>query len=90
MPKFNGKKAKAPSRPRVRNWYNRRAGLWMLFPPVEAGDTVGRAVFYDGKDVLLGEVPLLARETVPGPEQSPGILERIFGGLRKPHLSDGR
>ncbi len=34
MPKFNGKKAKAPSRPRVRNWYNRRAGLWMLFPPV--------------------------------------------------------
>ncbi len=62
----------------------------MLFPPVDEGDTVGRAVFYDGDGVLLGEVPLLARETVPGPEQSPGILERIFGGLRKPHLSDGR
>ena len=28
---MNGAK---PARPRVRNWYNRRAALWLLFPPV--------------------------------------------------------
>ena len=61
----------------------------MLFPPVKAGDAVGRAVFYDGRDVLLGEVPLLAREDVPAPSRSPGLFEKILG-LPCPPQSDGR
>ena len=51
----------------------------MLFPPVEEGSVIGRAVFSDAYGNTLGEVPLFASESVPAPAPSPGFFEKLFG-----------
>lgn len=48
-----------------------------FFAPVTAGDTVGKIEFLDG-DTVIGEVPLVAEETVERVRYKQGILERIF------------
>ena len=48
-----------------------------FFAPVTAGDTVGKIEFLDG-DEVIGEVPLVAEESVPRVRYKQGILERIF------------
>ena len=50
----------------------------MLFPPVECGEEIGRAVFLAPDGSELGSVPLLADETVSEPEEPEGLLRKLF------------
>ena len=50
----------------------------MLFPPVECGEEIGRAVFLAPDGSELGSVPLLADETVSAPEEPEGLLRKLF------------
>jgi len=48
----------------------------LMFPPIFAGDSVGRVVFYDNKGNTVGEIPLYAEYDVPLPED-PTLIEKI-------------
>ncbi len=48
-----------------------------FYAPVTAGDEVGKIEFLDG-DKVIGEVPLIAEETVGRVQYKQGFFERIF------------
>ena len=55
----------------------------MLFPPVERGETAGRAVFLTSDGDELGSVELKADEAVPAPEMPEGLFGKLFSRIGK-------